>query len=175
MYLRFFSYLWKLYNFRMKRIALFPGSFDPFTRGHQSLVDSALRLFDEVIIAVGDNVAKRGLLDIGARKRLIADLYADNERVSVTSYTTLTGEFARKEGACAIIRGVRNASDFDFERSIEAVNRQLFPELTTVILVAPSHLTHISSSVVRELLAFGHDVNDFMPEGIDIQKYIVKN
>ncbi|MBO5771432.1 MAG: pantetheine-phosphate adenylyltransferase [Alistipes sp.] len=159
----------------MKRIALFPGSFDPFTRGHQSLVDSALQLFDQVIVAVGENVAKRGLLDIEARKRLIADLYADNERVSVASYTTLTGEFAREMGACAIIRGVRNATDFDFERSIEAVNRHLFPELTTVILVAPNQLAHISSSVIRELLAFDHDVCDFMPEGVDIHKYIVKN
>lgn len=158
----------------MKRIALFPGSFDPFTRGHQSLVDSALRLFDEVVVAVGDNIAKRGLLTVEARKQLITDLYADNPRVSVASYSTLTGDFAREVGATAIIRGVRNASDFEFEQSIEAVNRRLFPELTTIILVAASEQAHTSSSVVRELLTFGHDVKEFMPEGIDINKYTDK-
>ena len=156
----------------MKRIALFPGSFDPFTRGHESLVEGALRLFDEVIIAVGENVSKRGLLTVEQRQRLISDRYAGEERVRVTSYRCLTGDFARQVGAVAMIRGIRNTTDFNFERSIEATNRRIFPEITTVMLVTPDEYAHISSSIVRELLSFGHDVAEFMPEGIDIKNYL---
>ncbi len=156
----------------MKRIALFPGSFDPFTRGHQSLVEQALRLFDEVVVAVGENVAKSSLLDVQSRCRLIEDLYRDEPRVRVTVYNTLTGDEAERVGACAVVRGIRNTTDFNYERSIEATNRRLFPALTTLLLVTPDEYAHISSSVVRELLAFGRGVDDFVPEGIDIHKYI---
>lgn len=157
----------------MERIALFPGSFDPFTRGHESLVKEALRLFDKVVIAVGDNISKRGLLTTEQRIALIADRYADDNRVSVTSYNILTGDFARQIGAVAMIRGIRNTTDFNFERSIEATNRRLFPEITTVMLVTPDEYAHISSSIVRELIAFNHDVSQFMPEGIDIKNYLL--
>lgn len=156
----------------MERIALFPGSFDPFTRGHEALVESALRLFDKVIIAVGDNISKRGLLTVEQRVKLIADRYATDSRVEATSYSTLTGDFARQCGAVAMIRGIRNTTDFNFERSIEATNRRLFPEITTVMLVTPDEYAHISSSIVRELLSFNHDVSEFMPEGIDITNYL---
>ena len=156
----------------MKRVALFPGSFDPFTRGHESLVVGALRLFDEVVIAVGDNISKRGLLTTEQRIKLISDRYADDSRVKVASYSCLTGDFARQMGAVAMIRGIRNTTDFNFERSIEATNRRIFPELTTVMLVTPDEYAHISSSIVRELLSFGHDVSEFMPEGINIKDYL---
>lgn len=156
----------------MKRIALFPGSFDPFTRGHESLVEGALRLFDQVVIAVGENISKRGLLTTEQRIRLISDRYKDDSRVSVASYSCLTGDFARQVGAVAMIRGIRNTTDFNFERSIEATNRRIFPEITTVMLVTPDEYAHISSSIVRELLNFGHEVTEFMPEGIDIKNYL---
>ena len=156
----------------MSRIALFPGSFDPFTKGHQALVDAALRLFDGVVIAVGDNVSKRGLLTVEKRVQLIADCYADEPRVSVASYSCLTGDFARQVGAVAMIRGIRNTTDFNFERSIEATNRRIFPEITTLMLVTPDEYAHISSSIVRELLSFNHDVSDFMPQGVDINNYL---
>lgn len=162
------------FDTNMKRIALFPGSFDPFTRGHESLVESALRLFDEVIIAVGANISKSCLLSVEQRCRLIADRYAEEARVSVASFDTLTGDFARKVGATTLIRGVRNTTDFNFERSIEATNRHLFPELTTILLVTPERDAHISSSVVRELHAFGRNVDDFMPQGVDLLKYITE-
>ena len=103
-------------------IAIFPGSFDPFTRGHQALVDDALRIFDKVVIGIGNNVSKAGLLRIEARKQLIEDLYADNPRVEVRIYTGLTGDFARDQHASAIIRGVRNTTDFEYERTMEATN-----------------------------------------------------
>ncbi|MBQ9138311.1 MAG: pantetheine-phosphate adenylyltransferase [Alistipes sp.] len=158
----------------MDRIALFPGSFDPFTRGHESLVEGALRLFDKVVIAVGENISKRGLLSTEQRIRLIRDRYKDDSRIEVRSYSCLTGDFARQCGAVAMIRGIRNTTDFNFERSIEATNRRLFPEITTVMLVTPDEYAHISSSIVRELMSFNHDVSEFMPEGIDIDNYINK-
>jgi pantetheine-phosphate adenylyltransferase len=156
----------------MTRIALFAGSFDPFTRGHEFVVEEALRLFDEVVIGVGENISKKGRLSVGDRCRLIEDLYADNERVRVAKYSTLTVDFAREVGATALVRGVRNTVDFEFERSIEATNRNLFPELTTVLLVTPAEYMHISSSVVRELLAFGREVDDYLPQNINIKNYI---
>ena len=156
----------------MKRIALFPGSFDPFTRGHESLVEGALRLFDEVVIAVGENVSKSGLLSVENRLRLIEDLYCNEPRVRVAKYSKLTGDFAHEVGAVAMIRGIRNTTDFNFERSIEATNRRLFPDLTTVMLVTPDEYAHISSSIVRELLSFGREVSDFMPDGVDIKRYL---
>lgn len=158
----------------MERIALFAGSFDPFTRGHEAVVEEALRLFDKVVIGVGDNVSKKGLLAVEERCRLIEDLYRDEECVSVARYSTLTGDFAREVGATALVRGVRNSVDFEFERTIEMTNRQLFPELTTVLLVTPVEYMHISSSTVRELLAFGRSVDEFLPEKIDIHNYLNK-
>lgn len=158
----------------MKRKVLFPGSFDPFTRGHEALVEQALALFDEVVVAVGANSAKHALLDVESRCRMIADLYADNPRVSVASYANLTGEFAREVGAVAMVRGIRNTTDFNYERSIEATNRRLFPEITTVLLVTPDEYAYISSSIVRELIAFGQPVDEFVPHGMDIAKYMNK-
>lgn len=156
----------------MKRTALFAGSFDPFTRGHEVVVEEALQLFDEVVIGVGENVSKRSLLSVEQRCRLIEDLYRDNQAVKVASYSTLTGDFAREVGATVLVRGVRNTIDFEFERSIEATNRQLFPGLITVLLPTPADYMHISSSMVRELLAFGRDVSDYMPQGVDLTNYI---
>lgn len=156
----------------MTRIALFAGSFDPFTRGHEAVVEEALRLFDEVVIGVGENVSKKGLLSVDDRCRLIEDVYADNERVRVAKYSTLTGDFAREVGATVLVRGVRNTIDFEFERTIEATNRQLFPELTTVLLPTPAEYMHISSSTVRELLAFGRKVDELLPSKIKIENYL---
>ena len=156
----------------MERIAIFPGSFDPFTRGHAALVRKALRLFDRVIIGIGNNSVKPGLLTIENRKRLIDDLYADDPRVQAEVYTGLTGEFAETVGACAIIRGVRNTTDFEYERTMEATNHRLSPDITTVMLFTPSPVADISSSTVREVLAFGRAVEEFLPEGIEINEYL---
>ena len=156
----------------MTKIALFAGSFDPFTRGHEAVVEAALQLFDEVVIGVGENISKKGILSIEARCRLIEDCYKANPRVRVAKYSTLTGDFAREVGAAVLVRGVRNTIDFEFERSIEATNRALFPELTTVLIPTPAEYMHISSSMVRELLAFGRDVKDYMPQNIEIENYL---
>lgn len=156
----------------MKRTAIFPGSFDPFTRGHAALVDEALNLFDRVVIGIGNNTLKQGMLTVENRKRLIDDIYAGNERVKARIYTGLTGEFAGQVGACAIIRGVRNTTDFEYERTMEATNHRIYPEITTVMLFTPAPVADISSSTVREVLSFGRTVEEFLPEGIDINNYL---
>lgn len=154
------------------KTAIFPGTFDPFTRGHEAVVKEALDLFDNLVIAIGDNCSKHTLLTAENRLRLIQDLYAGNPRVECVTYDTLTGDLARERNAVAIVRGVRNTVDFEYERTMAQINRRIFPEITTIMLFTPPDLTDIASSTVRELLAFGRDVSDMVPEGIDIEKYL---
>ena len=151
------------------KIAIFPGSFDPFTRGHEAIVTQALTLFDKVVVAVGENIGKNSLLTPEERVALIRQLYAAEPRVEVTAYSTLTGDLAREVGATAIVRGVRNTIDFEYERTMAQTNKRLFPEIETVILLTPAHLYDVSSSAVRELLAFGRDVSEMLPEGVEIK------
>ena len=154
------------------KTAIFPGSFDPFTRGHEAIVEKALHLFDKVIIGIGSNVAKQGLLSVENRKRLIDDYYAGDARVEAMIYGGMTGDFAQQVGAAAVIRGVRNTTDFEYERTMEATNHRLHPDIITVMLFTPAPVADISSSTVREILAFGRPVDEFIPEGIDIKKYL---
>ena len=129
-------------------------------------------MFDKVIVAIGHNSAKRGLLTPEARKRLIEQVYNGDARVKVTTYSTLTGDEARRVGATTIIRSVRNATDFDYERTMDHANREIFPELRTIIVIAPAEVEHISSSLVRELRAFGHDTSTLLPQGITLEDFI---
>lgn len=154
------------------KTALFPGSFDPFTRGHEALVGEALRLFDRVVVGIGHHPSKRGLLAPERRLRLVEELYAGEPRVEARLYTGLTGDFAREIGATALVRGVRNALDLAYEQTLEATNRRLWPDLTTVLLCPPGDVRDIASSTVRELLAYGHDVGAFLPERIRIENYL---
>ena len=156
----------------MATIALCAGSFDTFTRGHEAVVAEALQLFDEVVVGVGANVSKKGLLSVEQRCRLIEDVYKEEKRVRVATYNTLTGDFAREVGATVLVRGVRNTVDFEMERTMEATNRDLFPKLTTVLLPTPAEYLHISSSMVRELLAFGESVDKYMPANIKLENYL---
>ncbi|MFR9503813.1 MAG: pantetheine-phosphate adenylyltransferase [Rikenellaceae bacterium] len=158
----------------MDRIAIFPGSFDPFTRGHAAVVEQALSLFDHVVIAIGCNSEKRGFMSIDSRKALIEELYRSQSRVEVASYEGLTIDFARARGAVAIIRGMRSTIDFEYERTLAAVNSRLCCDIATVVLFAPSHLADVSSNIVRELYSYGHSVDEFLPQGINIESYIKK-
>ena len=154
------------------KTALFPGSFDPFTRGHQAVVEQALGLFDKVIVAIGENRAKRGMLSTDSRKRLIEEVYADEPRVQVTTYTTLTGQEAERVGATALIRSVRTAADFDYERTMEHANRHVYPHLNTIIILPPAEVEFISSSLVRELHTFNRPCDELLPEGIRLADYL---
>ena len=146
----------------MKRIALFPGTFDPFTFGHLSLIERGLRLVDEIIIAIGINPNKKTYYPLEQRMEMISGFFHDNPRVSVRSYTGTTVDFAQEMGAQFIMRGVRSVNDFEYEKNIADVNRQLSGIETFVLFTEPKY-THISSSIVRELLSYGKDVSAFVP------------
>ena len=127
---------------------------------------------DKVIIGIGSNVAKQGLLSVENRKRLIDDYYAGDARVEAMIYSGMTGDFAQQVGAAAVIRGVRNTTDFEYERTMAATNRRLYPAVVTVMLFTPPDVADISSSTVREVLAFGRSVAEFLPRGIELENYL---
>lgn len=141
---------------------LFPGSFDPFTLGHADIVRRALNLFDEVVIAVGYNENKAGWMPVEERVSTIRRLYAEEPRVTVESYMGLTVDFAKKHGITAIIRGVRTTADFEYEMQLADVNRQL-TGIETILLPASPQYASLSSSIVRELAHFHHDISAFLP------------
>ncbi|MDH6344044.1 pantetheine-phosphate adenylyltransferase [Parabacteroides sp. PFB2-12] len=147
----------------IKRIALFPGTFDPFTVGHQSLVRRGLELMDEIIIAIGINEKKQTYFPLEKRLEGIENLYREEPRVRVMSYDSLTVDFAEQVGARFILRGIRTVNDFEYEESIADVNRKLSGIETFLLFTEPEH-THISSSIVRELLHYGKDISMFVPK-----------
>ena len=151
----------------MKTI-LFPGSFDPFTLGHANLVERALRLFHQVIIAIGVNPQKPGWIPAEERVRLLCELYNTDAHVSVESYGGLTADFAASVGADAILRGVRSMKDYEYELQLAELNRQL-TGIETVILFTEPHLAAVSSTVVRELAYLGKDITSFLPEQYKIK------
>ena len=146
----------------MSRIALFPGSFDPFTKGHQAIVERALPLFDRLVIAIGVNRAKKGWMPVEERLEKLRALYVNEPRVEVVAYETLTMDLAKEYGAKYVLRGVRSMADFEYERTIADANRKI-GDLETIFLISDADTAHISSSLVRELAAFGHDVSDLSP------------
>ena len=151
----------------MKRVALFPGTFDPFTIGHQSLVTRGLNLVDEVVIAIGVNDKKLTYFSLESRIQAIKCLYQNEPRVSVSTYNSLTVDFASEIGAQFILRGIRTVNDFEYEKSIADVNRILSDIETFILFTLPEH-THISSSIVRELLRYGKDISQFVPKETEL-------
>ena len=147
--------------------AIFPGTFDPFTLGHHSIVKRALAFMDEVIIGIGINENKRCLIPVEKRVESIQKLYADEPKVKVLAYNGLTVDFAQQQGAEVIIRGIRTVKDFEYEESIADINRKL-SGIDTVFLFTEPEYSAVSSSVVRELLHYGKDVRAFLPEGMEI-------
>lgn len=149
------------------RKAIFPGTFDPFTIGHFSVVKRALTFMDEIIIGIGVNDSKRTWFPAERRLEMIRDLYAGDSRITVEAYTGLTVDFARERGAGFIIRGIRTVHDFEYEETIADINRKL-AGIETILLFTEPELTAISSTIVRELLQYGKDVSAFLPEGMKI-------
>lgn len=143
-------------------IALFVGSFDPFTIGHQAIVSRALPLFDRLVIGVGVNERKQSMFSSEERVDTLRQLYANEPRVSVVAYTDLTVDLARREGATFIVKGVRSMKDFEYEREQADINRRL-TGIDTLLFFADPELASISSSMVRELMHFGRDVTPFLP------------
>ena len=144
------------------RTALFPGSFNPFTKGHADIVERGLKLFDRIVIAIGYNEQKADTGDIDSRITAIRSIYKDDQRVDVIAYSGLTIDAARQHNCCAILRSVRSVKDYEYELQMADVNRQL-SGIETVVLFARPELASISSSMVRELQHFGHDISEFLP------------
>lgn len=142
--------------------AIFPGTFDPFTIGHDALVRRALGIADELYIAIGINTEKRTMLTLEERMARIAALYEDEPRIHVVSYEGLTTDFAQSIGAKFIIRGVRSTIDFEYERNIADINRML-TGIDTILLISEPEYAAISSSMVRELAHFGKDISKYLP------------
>lgn len=147
----------------MKRIALFPGSFDPFTKGHKNIVERTLQsVADTVIIAIGNNCEKKCMQTVEERVESIQRVFKGNEKVRVVAYEGLTIEFAKSVNAGFIVRGVRSIKDFEYEREIADVNRKL-SGIETILLYTEPEYASISSSLVRELKSYGKDVSQFLP------------
>lgn len=148
----------------MERIAVFPGSFDPFTIGHEEIVRRGLKLFDKIVIAVGINPGKKEFMDTNSRIKLIQKAFQDTDRVSVEPYSGLTVDFCEKVHAHIIIRGLRTAADFEYERAIGQANRAMDNQIETVFILTSTVHTFVSSTIVRNIYMNGGDVTKFLPE-----------
>ena len=151
-----------------KKLAVFPGSFDPITIGHVDLVKRALPLFDEVVVAVGINSTKKYLFSLEQRLDWLQKVFAKEPRVRVDSFENLTAHYCRRIGARYLLRGLRNASDFDYEKTISQLNHIVGGGIETVFLIAQPELSHISSTIVREIIVGGADASPFLPEEVRI-------
>ena len=153
------------------KIAIFPGTFDPFTVGHESIVRRALPMVDKLIIAIGVNSQKKPLISVENRVKMITKVFEEDKKVGVQSYSGLTMDFAKEVGARTILRGVRNALDFEYESSIARINWKKSGVDSMFLLTLEEH-SSISSSIVRDLMIHNADVSDLLPASVDIQDYL---
>jgi len=151
----------------MKKTAFFPGSFDPFTKGHADIVRRGLKLFDEVIIGIGTNSQKKRYFSLELMTQKIREAFHESESIRIISYDDLTANIAQEYGAKFLLRGLRNTTDFEYENTISQVNRHLIAELETVFLITSPELAPISSTIVRELHKYGAKVNDYLPYDLE--------
>jgi pantetheine-phosphate adenylyltransferase len=153
----------------MSKTAIFPGSFDPFTVGHAYIVGQSLQLFDKVIIAIGSNSTKQYFFPLEKREEALRKLYKAENRIQVLSYQGLTVDLCHKMNAKFIVRGLRNGIDFEYEKSIAQMNREMNREIETVFLLTASNYAHIQSTIVREIVRNGGDISSFIPKGMDLK------
>ena len=150
------------------KIAVFPGSFDPITVGHVDLVRRAAPLFDKIIVAIGINTQKKYLFDLEQRTSWLEDVFAEDANVEVDSYEGLTAHFCQKRNAKYLLRGLRNSSDFDYEKTISQLNNIVGEGLETVFLISQPAYSHISSTIVREIIKGKGDASSFLPEEVKV-------
>jgi pantetheine-phosphate adenylyltransferase len=155
----------------MKKVAVFPGSFDPFTIGHEAIIRRAMSLFDEIIIAVGANALKKNYYSLETRKEMIMKVFKDEPRIKVDHYEGLTVDYCRKKDAGFLIRGLRTAADFEFERAIGQVNKAMAPGIESVFLLTVPEHSFINSTIVRDIIRSGGDASRFVPKAINIGDY----
>lgn len=150
----------------MKKIAVFPGSFDPVTKGHENIVRRSAPLFDELIVAIGINADKKAYFPIEKRVEWLEMVFTDLKNVRIDSYAGLTVDYCARIGANYILRGLRTSADFEFERSVGQVNRMLQPQLEIVFMLTPPELTPVNSSIVRDIHRNGGDISLFVPKQV---------
>jgi pantetheine-phosphate adenylyltransferase len=153
----------------MQRIAVFPGSFDPITRGHESIIRRALPLFDKIIVAIGENAEKKSFFSMEQRLNWIKEVFKDDPAISVMSYAGLTVDFCVKNNAKFLLRGLRTSADFEFERSIGQINKTLNADIETVFLLTMPEHTALNSSIVRDILKNGGDPSGFVPDAVKLR------
>lgn len=155
----------------MERIAIFPGSFDPFTVGHESIVTRALPLFDKIIIAIGYNAEKRQFFPVEKRIQWIKECFNNDPRIEVEIYGGLTVEYCKSKNAKFILRGLRTAADFEYERAIAQINKKMEYDLESIFLLTTPEHTMITSTIIRDIIRHGGDASQFVPKVQDPEAY----
>lgn len=158
----------------MERTAIFPGSFDPFTIGHESIVQRAIPLFDRIIIMIGYNANKNSFYPIEKRMKWINQVFKDEASVEVRIHDGLTVDFCKEVGAQYILRGIRTSSDFEYERAIAQVNKKMHPEIESVFLLTLPEHTPVAATIIRDIVSHGGDASMFLPKGLNMDEFKVE-
>lgn len=157
----------------MERIAIFPGSFDPFTIGHESIVRRAISMFDKIYIMIGFNANKKSFFPIEKRIKWINQVFSNEPTVEVRLHDGLTVDFCKEVGAKYILRGIRTSSDFEYERAIAQVNKKMHPEIESVFLLTLPEHTPVNATIIRDIVSHGGDASMFLPKGLDMSEFKV--
>lgn len=147
----------------MDKIAIYAGSFDPFTKGHQNVIDRGLRVFDKIIVALAHNVSKKTIFSFDDRIEIIKEIYKDRDNIVVDSFEGLLVDYSKKIGTSILLRGMRSVSDFEYELQMALANKTLYSEIETIFIVTDSKYSHISSSLIREIVSLGGSVKKMVP------------
>lgn len=156
----------------MQKVAVFPGSFDPFTVGHENIVLRALGLFDRIIVAIGVHSTKQPLFKIETRVKMVNKVFQSCDNVSADSFTGLTVDYCRKVNATHMLRGIRTAADFEYERAVAQINKRMLPTVESVFLLTTPEHTPVNSTIIRDIIRNGGDASQFLPAGIDLKEYL---
>lgn len=156
----------------MEKIAVFPGSFDPFTVGHENIVLRGLGLFDKIIVAIGIHSTKKPLLKIESRVAMVNQVFKGNKWVHADSFEGLTVDYCKKVNATHMLRGIRTSADFEYERAIAQINKQMLPSVESIFLLTTPEHTPVNSTIIRDIIRNGGDASLFLPAGVDIKHYL---
>ena len=156
----------------MEKIAVFPGSFDPFTIGHENIVLRGLGLFDQIIVAIGIHSTKKSMLRVEARVEMINEIFKSNDRVYADSFEGLTVDYCRRVNATHMLRGIRTSADFEYERAMAQINKKMLPTVESIFLLTTPEHTPVNSTIIREIIEHGGDASLFLPAGVDINKFL---